>query len=41
MFFSKSFIVSDLTFRFLIKFEIIFAYGVREHYIFILLGVGV
>ena len=30
MFSSKSFIVSDLTFRSLIHFEFIFVYGVRE-----------
>ena len=29
MFFSKCFIVSDLTFRSLIHFEFIFVYGVR------------
>ena len=39
MFSSKSFIVSDLTFRSLIHFEFIFAYGVRECSSFILLQV--
>jgi len=34
--FSKSFIVSDFTFRFLIHFEFIFVYGVRECSNFIL-----
>ena len=37
MFSSKSFIVSGLTFRSLIHFEFIFAYGVRECSNFILL----
>ena len=32
MFSSKSFIVSGLTFRFLIHFEFIFVYGVRKCY---------
>ena len=41
MFSSKSFIVSDLTFRFLIHFELIFAYGVRKCSNFILLHVAV
>ena len=36
MFSSKSFIVSGLTFRFLIHFEIIFVYGVRKCSSFIL-----
>ena len=31
---SKDFIVSDLTFRFLVQFEFIFVYGVR-FYLFI------
>ena len=30
MFFSKGFIVSDLTFRSLMHFEFIFVYGVRK-----------
>ena len=37
MFSSKSFIVSGLTFRFLIHFEFIFVYGVRKCSNFILL----
>ena len=37
VFFSKSFIVSGLTFRFLIHFEFIFVYGIREHSNFILI----
>ena len=39
MFSSKSFIVSGLTFRFLIRFEFIFVYGVRKcsDFIFLLL----
>ena len=41
MFFSKSFIVSGLTFRFLIHFEFIFVYGVRKCSNFILLHVTV
>ena len=41
MFFSKSFIVSSLTFRSLIHFEFIFVYGVRECSKFILLHVAV
>ena len=36
LFSSKSFIVSGLTFRFLIHFEIIFVYGVRKCSSFIL-----
>ena len=39
MFSSKSFIVSDLTFRSLIHFEFIFVYGVRKCSSFILLQV--
>ena len=39
MFSSKSFIVSHLTFRFLIHFEFIFVYGVRKCFSFILLQV--
>ena len=31
MFSSKSFIVSGLTYRFLIQFEFIFVYGVKEY----------
>ena len=38
---SKSFILSHLTFRFLIHFEFIFMYGVRECSSFILLHVAV
>ena len=38
---SKSFIVSGLTFRYLIHFEFIFVYGVRECSNFILLHVAV
>ena len=38
---SKSFRVSDLTFRSLIHFEFIFVYGVRKHSNFILLHVTV
>ena len=38
---SKSFIVSGLTFRFLIHFEFIFVYGVRKCPNFILLHVAV
>ena len=41
MFFSKSFIVSGLTFRSLIHFEFIFVYGVRKCSNFILLHVTV
>ena len=41
MFSSKSFIVSGLTFRFLIQFEFIFVYGVRKCPNFILLHVSV
>ena len=40
-FFSRSFIVSGLTFRSLIPFEFIFVYGVRESSNFILLHVAV
>ena len=36
MFSSKSFMVSGLTFRYLIHFECIFVYGVREYSNFIL-----
>ena len=39
MFSSKSFVVSDLTFRSLIHFEFIFMYGVRKCSSFILLQV--
>ena len=39
MFSSRSFIVSGLTFRSLIHFEFIFAYGVRKCSSFILLQV--
>ena len=39
MFSSKSFIVSDLTFRCLIHFEFIFVYGVRKSSNFILIFV--
>ena len=39
MFSSRSFIVSGLTFRYLIHFEFIFVYGVRKCSIFILLQV--
>jgi len=39
MFSSRSFIVSGLTFRFLIHFEFIFVYGVRKWSGFILLQV--
>ena len=38
---SKSFIVSGLTFRSLIHFEVVFMYGVREYFNFILLHVTV
>ena len=38
---SKSFIVSGLTFRYLIHFECIFVYGVRKCFNFILLHVAV
>ena len=41
MFFSKSSIVSGLTFRSLIYFEFIFVYGVRKCSDFILLHVTV
>ena len=41
MFSSKSLIVSGLTFRSLIHFELIFVYGVRECSNFILLHVAV
>ena len=41
MFYSKSFIVSGLTFRSLIHFEFTFVYGVRECSNFILLQVAV
>ena len=41
MFISKLFMFSDLTFRPLIHFEFIFAYGVRECSIFILLHIAV
>ena len=41
MFSSKSFIVSGLTFRSLIHFELIFVYGVRKCSNFILLDVDV
>ena len=39
MFSSRSFIVSGLTFRFLIHFEFIFVYGVKKYSSFILLQV--
>ena len=41
MFSSKSFVVSSLTFRSLIQFELIFVYGVKEWSSFILLHVAV
>ena len=41
MFSSKNFIVSVLTFKFIIHFEFIFVYGVRECSNFILLYVAV
>ena len=41
MFSSKSFIVSNLIFRYLIHFEFIFVYGIRECSNFILLPVVV
>ena len=41
MFSSKSFIVSGLMFRYLIHFEFIFVYGVRDCSNFILLQVAV
>ena len=41
MFFSKSFIVSDLTFRSVIHFEFVFVYGVRKCSNFFLLHVVV
>ena len=41
MFSSKSFIVSGLTFRYLIHFQFIFVYGVRKWSNFILLHVAV
>ena len=41
MFSTRSFIVSGVTFRFLIHFEFIFVYGVRECSNFILLHVAV
>ena len=41
MFSSKSFIVSSLTFRYLIHFEFIFVYAVRKCSKFILLHVAV
>ena len=41
MFFSKSFIVSGLTFRSLIHFEFIFVYGVKKSSNFILLHIAV
>ena len=37
MFSSKSFIVSGLTYRFLIHFEFIFVYGVKEYSNFLFL----
>ena len=40
MFSSKSFIVSDLTFRSLIHFDFIFVYGIRQCSNFILLHVA-
>ena len=41
MFFSKSFIISDLTFKSLIHFEFTFVYGVREYFHSILLHIAV
>ena len=41
MFSSKSFIVSGLTFRYLIHFQFIFVYGVRKWSNFILLHITV
>ena len=41
MFSSKSFIVSGLTFRFLIHFEFIFVYGVRKFSNFVILHIAV
>ena len=41
IFFSKSFIVSGLIFRYLMHFEFIFVYGVRKWSNFILLHVAV
>ena len=41
MFSSKNFVLSGLTFRFLIHFEFIFVYGVRKCFNFILLHVAV
>ena len=41
MFSSKSFMVSGLTFRSLIHFELIFVYGVRECYNFFLLHLAI
>ena len=41
MFYSKSFIVSGLTFRSLIHFEFIFVCGVRKYSNFILLHIAV
>ena len=41
MFSSKSFIVPGLTFRSLIHFVIIFVYGVRKRFYFILVYVAV
>ena len=41
MFSSKSFIVSGLTFRYLIHCEFLFVYGVRQHSNFILLHITV
>ena len=41
MFSHKSFIVSGLTFRYLIHFEFIFVYGVRNYFNFILLLIAV
>ena len=41
MFFSRSFTVSSLMFRFLIHFEFIFVHGVRECSNFVLLRVAV
>ena len=40
MFFSKSFVVLALTFRSLIHFELIFVYGVRLGFDFIILHVA-
>ena len=41
LFSSKNFIVSDLTFRYLIHFEFLFVYGVRKYSNYILFHVAV